>query len=191
MIRTTSNEYFTLYRFKTEAMSIQSAVKELLAQLTSTIGPLPEMIYCTAIQQLSGASIGQHVRHSLDMFVCLQNGLETGFVNYEKRERNPAIERSAHAAIESIDSIAHSLELLNRDLVLESGPFGPAGSHQLIMTNYFRELLYNLEHLVHHMALIRIGIESSTAMVLPSDFGVAASTLRYREAVATSADSFK
>lgn len=162
-------------------MSIQSSVKELLVQLQSTISRLTVEDYRLPNAHLSGSSIGQHVRHILDLFGCLQYGLESGFVNYENRKRDPAIESSINAAIESIDSIAHSLQYSNRDLVLESGPFGDAGSNQLMMTNYFRELLYNLEHMVHHMALIRIGIESSTALKLPADFGVAASTLRYRK----------
>lgn len=167
-------------------MSIQLAVKNLLAQLQTIISRLPPEAYCLPNPHLSGSSIGQHVRHSLDMLSCLQNGYETGFVNYDKRKRDPAIETSTYAAIESIDSIACSLQQTNKDLVLESGPFCHAGSSQLIMTNYFRELLYNIEHMVHHMALIRIGIESSTSLVLPVDFGVAASTLRYRQTGAKS-----
>jgi hypothetical protein len=53
-------------------------------------------------------------------------------------------------------------------------------------TNYFRELTYNIEHAVHHMAIIKIGIrEVANYVTLPADFGIAASTIRYKEASMT------
>jgi hypothetical protein len=51
-----------------------------------------------------------------------------------------------------------------------------------IETNYFRELTYNIEHAVHHMAIMKIGIrEVAGQVVIPTSFGVATSTIRYRE----------
>jgi hypothetical protein len=51
-----------------------------------------------------------------------------------------------------------------------------------IDTNATRELVYNIEHAVHHMAIIKIGVrEIATYIDLPTDFGIAASTIRYKE----------
>ena len=51
-----------------------------------------------------------------------------------------------------------------------------------IETNYYRELIYNIEHAVHHMAIMKIGIhEVAPYISLPADFGVAASTIRYKK----------
>ena len=50
-----------------------------------------------------------------------------------------------------------------------------------IETNYYREVAYNLEHTIHHMALIRVGITEISTIQLPDDFGVASSTVKYRK----------
>ena len=50
-------------------------------------------------------------------------------------------------------------------------------------SNYNRELMYNLEHTIHHQALIKVAINVFTDMLLPEDFGVAPSTMQYRNTV--------
>jgi hypothetical protein len=51
-------------------------------------------------------------------------------------------------------------------------------------SNYYREVMYNLEHTIHHHALIKVGIEHFTSLQLPESFGVAPSTMQYRETCA-------
>ena len=72
------------------------------------------------------------------------------------------------------------IEKENKDLILESVFFDVISR---INTNYFREIIYNLEHCIHHQALIRVAIEECTDLQLPESFGVAPSTLLYRERV--------
>ena len=44
-----------------------------------------------------------------------------------------------------------------------------------------RELIYNIEHAIHHMAMIKIGLKVlAPELHLPENFGVAPSTIRYR-----------
>ena len=70
----------------------------------------------------------------------------------------------------------------NRTLKLEAGYDLDKEEFVTIETNFLRELVYNIEHVVHHMAIIKIGIrEAAPKVKLPHDFGIAASTIRYQE----------
>ena len=50
-----------------------------------------------------------------------------------------------------------------------------------IQSSFYRELAYNIEHAIHHMALIKIGVRALRETIkLPDYFGVASSTVRYQ-----------
>lgn len=161
-------------------MPIQQSVHTILKQLEDSVTRLTDQQYCQKIDTLSGASIGQHVRHVVEMFVCLQEGYKRGIVNYETRKRDIVIESSGETAIVIMHQIIAGLFEENKDLMLEAG-FDET-SNELISfpTNYFREIAYNLEHAIHHMALIKIGISEVSAIQLPEGYGVASSTMKYR-----------
>ncbi|MGY8901828.1 MAG: hypothetical protein ACKVI1_04480, partial [Flavobacteriales bacterium] len=51
-----------------------------------------------------------------------------------------------------------------------------------IDTTVERELVYCMDHAIHHLAIIKISlIESGVDLKMEADLGVASSTLRYRE----------
>jgi hypothetical protein len=55
-----------------------------------------------------------------------------------------------------------------------------------VETTALRELVYNIEHAVHHMAIMKIGVREIASYIgLSSDFGIAASTIRHKESVHT------
>ena len=48
-------------------------------------------------------------------------------------------------------------------------------------SSFYRELSYNIEHAIHHMALLKVAVKQTlTYISLPENFGVASSTIRYR-----------
>ncbi len=49
-----------------------------------------------------------------------------------------------------------------------------------IPSNYRRELLYNLEHCIHHQAMIRAALQQY-AVEVGAGFGIAHSTLEYKK----------
>ena len=159
-------------------MQFKEAIKNVFNQLDESLIKLSEAQYKQPSKILFNATIGQHVRHIIELYICLYNGYETGVVNYEKRNRDIRIETDKDFAIEFLQMITHNLDKSNKDLLLEAcDDHSPVP----IATNYYREIIYNLEHTVHHMALIRVGINEVSTITIPDGFGVASSTIKYRK----------
>lgn len=165
-------------------MQLREPISNLLEQLQYVIDELTPIQYTQPVKLLSQSSIGQHTRHILEFFVELNKGYETGMVDYDKRIRNKNIEADKDFAITTISQIGATIQKPDKELLLQA-EYGEGEAHSAqVFSNYYRELVYNLEHTVHHMALIRIGVNTVSNVVIPDEFGVAASTLKYRKACA-------
>ena len=165
-------------------MSIHKAIQNVFKQLSDSLHQLGDEEYTQPSNILFNATIGQHVRHIIELFICLENGYNTGEVNYEKRKRDLAIESNRDFANELLQKIYTGLEKPNKKLLLESNYDEHSAEGITVTTNYYREIIYNLEHTVHHMALIRVGINEISTIEVPDGFGVASSTIKYRKACA-------
>jgi hypothetical protein len=162
-------------------MLLKTPIQNVFAQLTESLHQLTPTQYAQPSKILFNASIGQHVRHVVELFLCLENGYASGVVNYEKRKRDYKIETDKNFAIQLIKDIFHRLERPNIDLVMEAQDYEDVSGIVAIPSNYYREIAYNLEHTIHHMALIRVGINEVSSLILPDEFGVAYSTIKFRK----------
>ncbi len=162
-------------------MQIEKAVKNVFVQLTVVLEQLSPEQYKQQSNILFKATIGQHTRHIIELFTELNNGYENGVENYENRKRDYLIETDKNFAISMLQKIYADLHKTDKELILQSNYDGQSDEVVSIKTNYSREVIYNLEHTVHHMALIRVGITEVSGMALPEGFGVASSTIKYRK----------
>lgn len=156
----------------------------ILDQLAQVVEKISEEDFRKPSEALSKSTVGQHLRHTLEFFICLEQGHELGVVNYDKRIHNKAMENDKHIALHTISQIRDFLTNHPEDkmMKLEVGYQPDSEECVSIDTNYLRELTYNVEHAVHHMAIMKIGIREVAGYIqLPSDFGVAVSTVRYKE----------
>ncbi len=69
-------------------MELQKAVHQVFIQLSDSLNQLGQDQYSRPCKNLSGNTIGQHVRHIIEMFQCLETGYLSGEVDYEKRKRD-------------------------------------------------------------------------------------------------------
>jgi uncharacterized damage-inducible protein DinB len=155
-----------------------------LKEIKSMINSMDNEQYTAKSALLSNSSIGQHVRHILEFYICLLDGYHKGVVNYDKRERNISIEIDNDFASNSIDSIIENFEGIGEDapLQLEASFNGIIDDVIIIKSSIARELAYCLEHSIHHQALIKIGLhELKCDSLVNSNFGVAPATIRYKK----------
>ena len=162
-------------------MKIFESSISTIEQFKSVLSGLPEVFYAKPCEVLSSSSIGQHTRHVIELYLCLLSGYDCSEVSYDKRERNERIENEVDFAIAQLNQIQESLIKPNKtvNMVYELD-----GEESFLPSNYYREVMYNLEHAIHHHALIKIGIKFFTDMQLPESFGVAPSTIQYRKVCA-------
>ncbi|MBC8151589.1 MAG: DinB family protein [Bacteroidetes bacterium] len=161
-------------------MSLKSATNEIFGQLTDVIGQLDNEDYACSLHVLSGNTIGKHVRHILEFYDLLVNSYHSGRLNYDRRERDLLLEISPDEAIRRISRINDAIQHLdlNRPLHLEAEL---SARPVQIASSYDRELLYNIEHAIHHMALIQIAVcEAFLHVIMPPNFGVAYSTIQHQ-----------
>lgn len=162
-------------------MQLQEAVSNVFAQLAETIKQLSPSQYVQPCANLGNNTIGQHVRHIIELFQCLENGYPKNTVNYEKRKRDVNIETNKELSLQLLQDIYNNLNKTDKELVLQACYDDHTTDLISIPTNYYREVAYNLEHTIHHMALIRVGIKEVSDIALPDEFGVASSTVKHRK----------
>ncbi|MDZ7877027.1 MAG: DinB family protein [Saprospiraceae bacterium] len=158
-------------------------IRYTLIELDNALSTLTEAQFSQSLPIYSGSTIGMHARHVVEFYQCLLCQLnENQSINYDKRSRDLLLQTNLDYFSEAVESVISTLEKLD-ETQLKSPLSILTNDMQNAMTSSLdRELHYNLEHTIHHAALIKIGILTLTpSRKLPDSFGVAPSTIRYRE----------
>lgn len=135
--------------------------------------------YSFKSELLNGASIGEHLRHSYEFYVCLLKRENLTIINYDERKRDARIETDLAYAVEQIQSLKTHLKPIKNDVPLKLS--SKEANAQMVSTSLERELVYCLDHAIHHQALIKIGLkELNLYHLVNENFGVAYSTIRFR-----------
>ena len=131
------------------------------------------------------SSIGAHLRHAVEHYLCFLRGLPTGEIDYDNRDRDRDLERCPETVRKTLDAIRRELTALgesasDRPLLLRTLPSRHGDAVQ-IETTLRRELVFLANHTIHHLALIRVLAQVAGCNTTP-EVGLAFSTARFREA---------
>ncbi len=165
-------------------MKLQDVSVTLLGQLTHVIAQLTPAEYARPLPLLLGSSVGKHLRHVIEFYNMMLTAHQTGHLNYDRRVRQTTLETSPQAAIDALDQMSWLVDHYDTDRLLTfEASYSPDGAPDLsISTTYYRELHYNIEHAIHHSAIIRIGLEQTfSGVVLPPHFGLAHATVQHEQ----------
>jgi hypothetical protein len=162
-------------------------MNDIREQSNSILGQVFELIesinieqYSMPLSSLSHSSVGMHFRHIVEFYQCLFNGISEGSIDYDKRERNLLLETNKKITLETILNITeYTRNILDNPLLLNMN-YGE--NNYSVNTSIFRELAYNIEHTIHHLAIIKIGLTAHyPEILLPENLGVANSTIKYKK----------
>lgn len=155
---------------------------QLTQQLTSLHNLLTQLSYenyTFKIAHLGNASIGAHTRHIIELVQCAVNGYYAGEVDYVNRKRNIELETDKALALQELENVAYSLRMPDKTLKLTVDQI-EGHLIQEVQSTYYREIVYNTEHTIHHLALIKVALIDMKLNVVDADFGMAYATIKYK-----------
>ena len=165
-------------------MELKKALNRNLEALSSLVEQFTAEEYKQELELVYNATIGQHSRHILEFFKCLALGCQTGTVDYEDRERDLQLESDKVNALTVINEIENWIDRVDvEQKIIMQGRFSTREDEipTMVESTVERELIYNLEHMIHHMAIIKIAVCNYFPHInLTPGMGVAPSTLKYK-----------
>ena len=165
--------------------SLEGLIEEnllALAQLKGLLDALTPEAYRQPLGADGRHTLGKHVRHIIDHYAALLDGLDEGGgrLDYENRRRDARLEQWPCRAARRVTSIEASLLALGdrqpgADVILDY----PLDDERLTLgSSLQRELAFLTSHTIHHMAILGL-LAEPLGIALPEQFGVHPSTLRH------------
>lgn len=107
------------------------------------------------------SSIGEHLRHILDMFLALMNQANIGVIDYDHRRRGDPVESNLSVGVSELSDVKIWLrKLTNKQLdssvtILSEATISTQKICEMTST-LRRELLFVSSHTIHHLAIIKV-----------------------------------
>jgi len=160
----------------------QYALSAVIEQTRRLLLHIEPDLYHRPLPEYSGSSLGQHFRHILEFFICLERGRSSSCIDYAARERNMLYETNPLLAAEALDLFEEAMQSFDIQEPISvraefNGELRPEYESSL-----GREMLFVFDHAIHHLALIKIGLMTHAVHLIADDpdLGVSPSTLMAR-----------
>lgn len=164
---------------------------DALAQVIELLEGISDKFYQQEKQgAISGP--GAHIRHIIDHYRALQNGLHSQRLDYNFRRRKCAAETDRAVAIEELSSLIEWLgeefSAVFKRIGVEDQPVNittevcfQSSTTMTIESTISRELCYLLNHTVHHIAYVSL-LSNQAGFSVSDTIGVAPATLTANQA---------
>jgi hypothetical protein len=164
-------------------VQINRAADKIIGQLYDLAGKMSDEEFTKFLPVLLDHSIGRHYRHIIEFFQVMLDGADTGEINYDRRKHDPGLEQNREHCRERLHEIRQAVSLRTAGKLTLRGSYERDGDTTFTLSSSFeRELVYNIEHAIHHQAIIRIALQHAFPHVQPDrEYGYAFSTLKYMD----------
>ena len=159
-----------------------AALAALLGELAEVLSLLTDAQYAAKPVGPFDSSVGGHVRHCLDHARALLDGVGTGRIEYDARQRGTPIESDRRAAVEASRELRREVAALPAEVdgqtVLAAMAVSSDAPPVSLTTTVGRELAFVLSHTIHHNAIIA-AMAGTLGAAVPERFGYAPSTIAF------------
>ncbi|MDX1911463.1 MAG: hypothetical protein SFV22_08270 [Saprospiraceae bacterium] len=163
-------------------MQAKEALLITVRQITDLLEQIEPHEYRQPLPEFGGNTLGQHFRHILEFFICLERGIPTGTVDYASRERNLLYEDAPGVAMAALEAFSTALKNLQPAAPIHfKAEFGQNDRPDYSST-VGRELAFVYDHAIHHLAMIKVGLRCRFPHIhTDRDLGVSPSTIKARQ----------
>ncbi len=132
---------------------------EVVDQLVEFVESLSEEDYRFSGSELFMSSIGQHLRHILDLYQVMIQPTKEGVVDYDVRRRGLALETEKEAGLQELRALRSWLESLTpeslaQEVQVKTEVLLSETCSVSLPSTLARELIFTASHLTHHLALM-------------------------------------
>ncbi|MFT5880515.1 MAG: hypothetical protein ACI86X_001643 [Moritella sp.] len=137
--------------------------------------------YCMRARPYVESSIGEHLRHVLDLYLALKRGSEKIIVDYDVRRRGALVESCRRTGLVELKQIKTWLlslqpDHMNKTIIISTAVSVVNTLTTQIKTSLLRELVFVSSHAIHHYALMNVTAKLCDFQA-PENMGLAPATL--------------
>ncbi|MBI1223962.1 MAG: hypothetical protein GC192_01880 [Bacteroidetes bacterium] len=151
--------------------------------MTDLLGRIAPETYAQSLPLFNGSSIGQHFRHIVDFYGCLNRGVSEGRIDYALRQRDARVETEPSYAAQVLHDFFVKLNAVEEAASVEVvADFSSElnETRPVVLSTVGREMMYAYDHAVHHLAMIKMGLKvTSPLLEVDKNLGVAPSTVKH------------
>ncbi|MGK0440817.1 MAG: hypothetical protein ACJA0N_000612 [Pseudohongiellaceae bacterium] len=131
---------------------------ESLDQMTDFISGLSDSEYQLPARPWFESSIGQHLRHVIDLYVALMKS-DGELIDYDYRRRGAAAETNRTTGLAELKEIRgwladFSIEDINNTILVSTETALSTEQTEVFTSSLGRELCFASSHLTHHLAIM-------------------------------------